>query len=79
LPRSPAKGRILADGAAATRQIDAILTSELEAAGIGSDQLLLVGFSQGRMVSLQVGLCRLEAVAGISGMLVAPVRLQAEI
>lgn len=59
--------------------IDALLTSELEAAGLGSDRLLLVGFSQGTMMPLYVGLRRPEAVAGISGMLVAPERLQAEI
>ena len=38
LPRSPAKGRILARGAPAALEIDPLLTSELEAAGLGSDQ-----------------------------------------
>ena len=47
-----------------------------------SDRLLIVGFSQGTMMALHVGLRRPEPVAGIvgiSGMLVAPERLRGEI
>lgn len=69
----------MAERTPARRRIDALLTSELEAAELGSYRLLLAGFSQGTMMSLHVGLRRPEAVAGISGMLVAPERLQAEI
>lgn len=68
--------------AAAAPMLDAFLTAELEAAGLPSNRLLLVGFSQGTMMALHVGLRRTETVAGIvgiSGMLVAPDHLQADI
>lgn len=72
-----------AEGAAmAAAGLDAFLTQELEDAGLPSGRLLLVGFSQGTMMALHVGLRRSEPVAGIvgiSGMLVAPERLLAEI
>jgi phospholipase/carboxylesterase len=71
-----------AGAAAAAPALDAFITDELEAAGLTGDRLLLVGFSQGTMMALHVGLRRPEPLAGIvgiSGMLVAPERLQAEI
>lgn len=71
-----------AGAAAAAPGLDAFITAELEAAGLKSDRLLLVGFSQGTMMALHVGLRREEPVAGIvgiSGMLVAPERLEADI
>jgi phospholipase/carboxylesterase len=71
-----------AGAAAAAPGLDAFITDELKAAGLPSNRLLLVGFSQGTMMSLHVGLRRPEPVAGIvgiSGMLVAPERLEAEI
>ena len=71
-----------AGAAAAAPGLDAFITDELAAAGLSADRLLLVGFSQGTMMSLHVGLRRPEPVAGIvgiSGMLVAPERLRAEI
>lgn len=71
-----------AGAAAAAPALDAFITHELEEAGLPSDRLLLVGFSQGTMMALHVGLRRPQPVAGIvgiSGMLVAPERLQAEI
>ena len=67
---------------AAAPALDAFLTEELEKAGLPSDRLLLIGFSQGTMMALHVGLRRPDAVAGIvgmSGMLVAPDRLEPEI
>jgi phospholipase/carboxylesterase len=67
---------------AAAPELDAFITAELEATGLASASLLLVGFSQGTMMALHVGLRRTEAVAGIvgiSGMLVAPERLEVEI
>jgi phospholipase/carboxylesterase len=67
---------------AAAPGLDAFLTKDLEDAGLGPDRLLLIGFSQGTMMALHVGLRRENAVAGIigiSGMLVAPETLQAEI
>lgn len=72
-----------AEGAAsAAPALDAFLTAELEAAGLPDDRLLLAGFSQGMMMALHVGLRRVEPLAGIigiSGMLVAPDRLEGEI
>jgi len=71
-----------AGAAAAAPGLDAFITQELEKTGLASDRLLLVGFSQGTMMALHVGLRRPGAVAGIvgiSGMLVAPESLQSEI
>ncbi|MDF0545620.1 dienelactone hydrolase family protein [Sphingobium sp. H39-3-25] len=64
---------------AAAPMLDAFITEELKRSGLGSDRLLLVGFSQGTMMALHVGLRRPEGIAGIvgiSGMLVAPERLK---
>jgi phospholipase/carboxylesterase len=77
---SPAERTAGADAAAAG--LDAFLTNELEQAGLSDDRLLLAGFSQGTMMALHVGLRRAAPLAGIigmSGMLVAPERLEAEI
>ena len=71
-----------AGAAAAAPALDAFVTHELEKAELPSARLLLVGFSQGTMMALHVGLRRSEPVAGIvgiSGMLVAPERLHTEI
>lgn len=71
-----------AGAAAAAPLLEAFIASELDKAGLASDRLVLVGFSQGTMMSLHVGLRRPQAVAGIvgiSGMLVAPERLEADI
>lgn len=62
--------------------LEAFITEELKNTGLASDRLLLVGFSQGTMMALHVGLRRSDAIAGIvgiSGMLVAPERLEEEI
>ena len=71
-----------AGAASAAPALDTFITQELERTGLSSDRLLLVGFSQGTMMALHVGLRRPEPVAGlvgISGMLVAPELLEAEI
>lgn len=71
-----------AGAAAAAPDLDAFLDQELERNRLTHERLLLVGFSQGTMMSLHVGLRRPEPLAGIigiSGMLVAPDRLSAEI
>ena len=45
-----------AGAAAAAPTLDAFITAEIEAAGLSSDRVLLVGFSQGTMMALHVGL-----------------------
>lgn len=62
--------------------LDAFLDAELRSRGLGDDALALVGFSQGTMMALHVGLRRPRPCAGIlgySGALVAPDALDAEI
>ena len=66
--------------AAAT--VDAFIDSELERLGLNDNHLALLGFSQGTMLSLHVGLRRANAPAGIlgySGRLEAPETLADEI
>jgi phospholipase/carboxylesterase len=60
---------------AAAPILDAFIDEALEERRLGSRELALVGFSQGTMMSLFVGLRRAEPVAGIvgfSGRLLAP-------
>jgi len=62
--------------------LDAFIDQTLSVHGLGADRLLLVGFSQGTMMSLHVGLRREGRLAGIighSGMLAGPYLLAAEI
>jgi len=62
--------------------LDAFLDAELAALGLSDDALALVGFSQGTMMALHVGLRRenaLAALVGFSGALVAPERLAEEL
>ncbi len=77
-----APAALAAGVAAAVPELDAFLTHEPAAHGLADDRLLLIGFSQGMMMALHVGLRRakpLAGIVGISGMLVAPKRLAAEI
>lgn len=56
--------------------LDAFLDAELERLGLSPDRLALVGFSQGTMLSLHVGLRRAvppAAIVGFSGLLAGPV------
>lgn len=66
----------LANGvAAAGPNLDAFLNQELDRLGLAHDRLALVGFSQGTMLSLHVGLNRPTkpaAIVGFSGLLAAP-------
>ena len=58
--------------------IDAFLDAELERLGLDDSKLALVGFSQGAMMALHVGLRRPRAPAailGFSGLLVGPEHL----
>jgi phospholipase/carboxylesterase len=67
---------------AAAPILGAFIDEALEERGLKSDELALVGFSQGTMMSLFVGLRRAEPVAGIvgfSGRLLAPELLASEL
>ena len=67
---------------AAAPVLDAFIDEALEERHLGSSALALVGFSQGTMMSLFVGLRRAEPVAGIvgfSGRLLAPELLASEL
>jgi phospholipase/carboxylesterase len=73
---------ILAGVRAAAPILDAFLDEALTARGLGPRDLALVGFSQGTMMSLFVGLRRVQPVAGIlgySGRLLAPELLADEL
>jgi phospholipase/carboxylesterase len=62
--------------------LDAFIDEALEERGLAASDLALVGFSQGTMMSLFVGLRRAEPVAGIlgfSGRLIAPQLLAGEL
>ena len=60
---------------AAAPGLDALIDAELAAHGLDARHLALVGFSQGTMMALHVGLRRpapLAAIVGLSGLLVLP-------
>jgi phospholipase/carboxylesterase len=62
--------------------VNATIDAMLERFGLSEDRLVLVGFSQGTMMALEVGLRRDKQIAGIigySGMIADPTRLEAEI
>jgi len=67
---------------AAAPLLDGFIDAELARHDLTAGELALVGFSQGTMMSLHVGLRRAEApaaIVGCSGMLVAPERLAGEL
>jgi len=73
---------ILAGVRASAPVLNAFLDDALQARGLGDDKLALVGFSQGTMMSLYVGLRRAKpcaAILGYSGALVGPQLLAGEI
>lgn len=73
---------ILAGVRAAAPILDAFIDDALTARGLAEKDLALVGFSQGTMMSLYVGLRRARAVAGIvgySGALIGAESLAADI
>jgi phospholipase/carboxylesterase len=75
-------GRMREGAQAVAPTLDAFIDRELERTGLDDRQLALVGFSQGTMMSLQVGLRRPQTCAGIlgfSGSLVGSERLPDEI
>src|SRR5690606_20416726 len=62
--------------------LDAFITAEIERAGLTPAKIALVGFSQGTMMALHVGLRRAEPLAGIigySGLLAGAEHLKDEI
>ena len=72
----------LAGALGAAPILEAFIDAQLTRHGLGADRLALVGFSQGTMMALQVGLRRHQRVAGIlgySGILVGEARLADEI
>ncbi len=75
--------KAMAEGAASAAPVlDAFIDEELAKAALPPSRLALVGFSQGTMLALQVGLRRAQQIAGIlgySGALAAPEKLQSEI
>jgi phospholipase/carboxylesterase len=78
--RSPAA--LLAGLRAVAPMVDAFIDDALAARGLGDEALTLVGFSQGTMTSLHVGLRRARPCAGIlgfSGALAGPDALAQEI
>ena len=73
---------VLAGVRAAAPLLDAFIDEALAERGLGDGDLALVGFSQGTMMSLHVGLRRAAAAAGIvgySGRLLAPELLPGEL
>lgn len=80
--RSQADADVLAGVRAAAPILDAFIDAELARHGLSDDRLALLGFSQGTMMALHVGLRRARpcaAVIGYSGALIAPETLAAEI
>ena len=78
--RTPAA--MLAGVRAAAPTLDAYIDEELQKRGLTESDAALVGFSQGTMMSLFVGLRRERALAGIlgySGRLIAPELLAGEL
>lgn len=62
--------------------LNAYIDQELSTRGLANDALVLIGFSQGTMMSLETGLRRSTALAGIigfSGRILLPEALEAEI
>ena len=78
--RSPAA--VLAGVRAAAPSLDAFIDNELQKRGLEEKDAVLVGFSQGTMMALYVGLRRARPLAGIlgySGRLIAPDLLSSEL
>ncbi len=74
-PQDDSPAARLAGAQTAAPILDAFIDQQLAAAGLADDKMALIGFSQGTMMALHVGLRRANPMAGIlgySGMLVAP-------
>ncbi len=83
IPRlPPGHPRLLPEVEIAAKDLQPLIDQELEAAGVPPDHLALVGFSQGTVMALHVGLRRKiapAAVLGYAGGLVGRERLADEI
>ncbi len=82
-PISQLDPQLMEQGArqAAAQSVDRFIDRELERAGLDESRLALVGFSQGTMMALHVGLRRKRppaAILGFSGVLVAARKLKEE-
>ena len=81
-PISNLDPQLMEQGArAAAQSVDRFIDRELEKYALTPDRLVLVGFSQGTMMALHVGLRRSSppaAIVGYSGLLVLPPDLNAE-
>lgn len=67
--------------AASAADLNAFLDTRLNEAGLSPERLVLLGFSQGAMISLHIAPRRPEPIAGVvafSGRLLVPERLNAE-
>jgi phospholipase/carboxylesterase len=76
------EGMILAETQTATAILNAYIDAELTRRGLREEDIALVGFSQGAMMALHVGLRRpsgVAAILGYSGALIAPQLLPSEI
>lgn len=81
-PISQLDPQLMESGArSAAQSLDRFLDRELERFGLDDSRLALVGFSQGTMMALHVGLRRAKspaAIVGFSGMMVGARRLKEE-
>jgi phospholipase/carboxylesterase len=81
-PISQLDPQLMEQGArAAAQSVDRFIDRELEKYGLPPERLALVGFSQGTMMALHVGLRREQQIAGVlgySGVLVGARRLKEE-
>lgn len=80
--RSPGAPELPGEVAAAAPVLEELCAAELARLELGADRLALVGFSQGTVLSLQLGLrsqVAPVAVLGFAGGLIGPERLQEEI
>jgi phospholipase/carboxylesterase len=81
-PISNLDPQLMEQGArSAARSVDRFIDRELERYGLAAERLALVGFSQGTMMALHVGLRRekqIAAILGYSGVLVGGRRIKDE-
>ena len=80
--RQSTRAEMLAGALGAAPVLDNFIDQELRRSGLGEERLALLGFSQGTMMALHVGLRRprpCAGIAGFSGSLVGAERLKREV